>query len=118
MAARKAAGKLVPSPVEYVQLTIDGQTAWYARNTKWGCSIGWFQIRALREPQLWGSVDKLRVAADLRDPVKNAKAAFAISKGGTDFSLWSTYTDKAYEKFLDVDYELKTGHARADDWDI
>jgi hypothetical protein len=91
---------------------------WYAYNTKWGPSIGWFQVRSLREPEKWGSVDKLRVAEKLRDPLYNAKAAFAISKGGTDFSFWSVFTHDTYTKFLDVDYQLKTGHARADDWDI
>jgi hypothetical protein len=108
----------VPVPVEYVQLTIDGQTAWYCFNPKWGPSVGWFQVRSLREPEKWGTVDQLRVAEQLRDPILNAKAAFAISKGGTDWTPWSVYNHGTYEQYLDVDYDLKTGHARADDWDI
>jgi hypothetical protein len=113
-AARQKAKQQVPVPVQYEQRA-DG---WYAYNSKWGPSIGWFQIRSLREPQLWGTVDALRVAADLRDPVNNAKVAFAVSKGGTDWSKWSVFVHGTYEQYLDVDYDLKTGHARADDWDI
>lgn len=104
----------VPVPLEIVQWP----TGWYLHNPKWGPSVGWFQIRSLRNPEAWGAVDKLRVAELLRDAQYNAHAAFAISKGGTDFTFWSVFNSKAYEKFLDVDYQLKTGHARADDWDV
>jgi hypothetical protein len=113
-AARQAAKQQVPVPVQYEQRA----NGWYAYNAKWGPSVGWFQVRSLRKPELWGTVDKLRIAEKLRDPLYNAKAAFAISKGGTDFSFWSVFTHDTYKKFLDVDYQLKTGHARADDWDI
>lgn len=58
------------------------------------------------------------MASDLRDPLHNAKAAFAISKGGTDFSLWTVYREDIYKQYLDRDYPLKTGYARADDWDV
>lgn len=101
-------------PVQYEQRA-DG---WYAYNTKWGPSVGWFQVRSLRSPEMWGTVDRLRVAEKLRDPLYNAKAAWEISKHGQDFSFWSVFTSESYVKFLDVDYELKTGHARADDWDV
>lgn len=37
---------------------------------------------------------------DLKDPVKNAAAAFKISKGGTDWRPWSTYTNGKYKEFL------------------
>lgn len=36
---------------------------------------------------------------DMKDPIKNAAAAFKISKGGTDWRPWSTYTNGAYKKF-------------------
>lgn len=39
--------------------------------------------------------------ADLFDPAKNAKAAFAISSGGSNWKPWSTYTNGAYKKYLD-----------------
>jgi hypothetical protein len=36
----------------------------------------------------------------LYDPAVNARAASMISKGGTDWTPWSTYTSGAYKKFL------------------
>jgi cell wall-associated NlpC family hydrolase len=42
----------------------------------------------------------LKSKADLLDPLVNAKAAFAISKGGKDFGAWTTYNSGAYTKFL------------------
>jgi hypothetical protein len=113
-ASRQAAKLQVPVPVQYEQRS-DG---WYAVNTKWGTSRGWFQVRILRDPTSGNAADRWRVGDKLGDPLYNAQAAFAISKGGTDFSFWSVFTHDTYKKFLDVDYQLKTGHARADDWDI
>jgi hypothetical protein len=101
-------------PVEFIQEA----EGWYAWNPKWGPSIGGAQIRSLRNPNSGNEADKLRVAHLLRDPVYNAKAMYAISKQGTDFTPWSVYNHGTYEQFLDVDYELKTGHSRADDWDV
>lgn len=117
-ADRQAAKKQVPVPVEYVYLNLDGTLAWYARNPKWGPSIGLFQVRSLRDPNSGNAADKLRVASDLRDPVMNAKAAYAIYKSRGDFSAWSVFVHGTYEQFLDQDYEVRAGHARADDWDL
>src|ERR1035437_10074658 len=39
-------------------------------------------------------------AAGIFDPLANAQAAFAISKGGVDFTPWSTWTNGAYKSFL------------------
>jgi len=36
----------------------------------------------------------------LYDPATNARAAFAISGGGSNFSPWTTYTTGAYKKYL------------------
>jgi Lysozyme like domain len=36
---------------------------------------------------------------DMKDPYKNAAAAFKISKGGKDWKPWSTYKNLAYLKF-------------------
>lgn len=36
---------------------------------------------------------------DLFDPLTNAKAAYAISNGGKNWSPWSTYTNGAYKKY-------------------
>lgn len=112
--ARQAAKKQVPVPVEYRAEDL----GWYAVNPKWGASIGWFQIRSLRDPMSGNAADRLRVAEKLRDQLYNAKAAFAISKGGTDFSPWTVYREDIYKQYLDKDYQLRTGHARADDWDV
>lgn len=110
----------MPVPFVIREETFHGVTAWWVVNTTWGTSRSLFQVRGLR-PDYTGpmnAADKLRVVAKLGDPVYNAKAAYAISNGGTDFSKWSTFVHRTYEKFLDVDFELKTGHARAADWDF
>ncbi|MGA2655839.1 MAG: transglycosylase SLT domain-containing protein [Gammaproteobacteria bacterium] len=39
-------------------------------------------------------------ASDMLNPFLNAKAAIAISKNGTDWNPWQTYTNGAYLKFL------------------
>jgi len=70
-------------------------------NSKWGNSVGLFQIRSLRDPSKYSGVDRLRDAAKLEDPVYNAKAAWAISKEGTDYSPWTTFTEGTYEKYMD-----------------
>ena len=119
-AARQAAKKQVPVPFEIRQETFKGVAGWYVVNTTWGASIGWFQDRSIR-PTYTGpmnAADKLRIASLLRDPLYNAKVAFAISKGGTDFSPWTVYREDIYKQYLDRDYPLRTGHARADDWDV
>jgi hypothetical protein len=37
---------------------------------------------------------------DLYDPKINAQVAFEISKGGSDFSAWTTFKTGAYQKYL------------------
>ena len=116
LAARKAAGKPVPSPCAF-QRIVDSE-AGYLVNLKWGPSIGWFQVRALDDPFAWGIEDTVRVASELRDPKLNAHAAFVISEGGTVWDKWSVYKSGAYKKFLGADYELRTGHPRAGEWNV
>lgn len=43
-------------------------------------------------------------------------AAFAISKGGTSWTLWSTFVHGNYLPYKGKDYELRRGHPRAADW--
>ena len=69
------------------------------QNEKWGASVGLWQIRSLRNYSQYTGADAMRNESRLIDPYYNALAAFAISKGGTDFSPWSTYTNNAYTKF-------------------
>lgn len=54
-------------------------------------SIGLWQINLKR----WTAYNE----ADMKDPMKNAAAALRISKGGTDWHDWSTYTKGKYKQF-------------------
>lgn len=46
---------------------------------------------------------------DLYDPATNARVAFAISRGGTDWSPWTTFTGGAYKSW----YEKFPGQAKS-----
>lgn len=70
------------------------------QNEKWGPSIGLFQIRSLKNPGAYSYPDNLRDASKLYDARFNAQAAFAISKNGTDFNPWSTYTQNNYKAYI------------------
>jgi hypothetical protein len=85
-------------------------------DTKWGPSVGDFQIRTLRDPNSGNAADRLRIADKLRDPKFSADAAWIISKHGTDFSLWSTFVHGTYLPFKGLDFELRTGHKNAQKW--
>jgi hypothetical protein len=54
-------------------------------------SIGLFQINVAKHTTL--------SAADMKDPIKNARAAFKISKGGTDWRPWSVFNNNRYQQF-------------------
>lgn len=84
--------------------------------TKYGPSIGLFQVRSLRSPQSFGGVDLWRYAWPLLQPIFNAQAALAITKNGTDFSAWSVYTSGSYKQYLGQDPTIKTGHSQAANW--
>lgn len=60
----------------------------------WGPSLGLMQIRSHSEGG-W------RDASQLTDPVFNARAAYAISNGGTDFGPWTVWNEGIYKKYLD-----------------
>jgi hypothetical protein len=64
----------------------------------WGPSFGLFQIRTLKQETGTGS-DR-DIAALSNDPLKQARAALAISRGGTDFTPWSVFTNGNYRKYL------------------
>ena len=55
-------------------------------------SVGLWQINLMAHPLY--SID------DMKDPVRNAIAAFRISKGGTNWTPWTTYTSGKYRQFL------------------
>lgn len=54
-------------------------------------AVGLWQILMSAHPQ-W-------TQAQLMDPYTNAKAAFQISNGGSNWSPWVTYTNGAYKQF-------------------
>lgn len=87
-------------------------------DAKWGPSVGLFQVRALRDPLAFGPADRYRFAWALLDPDFNAHAAWVLSNGGTNWSLWSTYTSGSYLARKGKNYTIKSGHVRANQWDL
>lgn len=63
-------------------------------NNTWGPSFGEFQIRTLKADT--GSGTDRDISNLAGDDAAQAAAAWDISKQGTDFSPWSTYTNRAY----------------------
>lgn len=64
------------------------------QNNTWGPSFGEFQIRTLKADTGTGTDRDISMLAG--DDAAQAAAAWEISKQGTDFSPWSTYTNRAY----------------------
>jgi len=69
-------------------------------DAKWGPSVGLWQIRSLKHWNMYSGADALRDASRLTDPYFNARAAYAISKGGTNFTPWSTFTSNAFTPYI------------------
>ncbi len=66
----------------------------------WGSSYGLFQIRTQKDQTgTGGDRDISRLAAS---DLEQARAAYDISAGGTDFSPWTTWRTGAYTQFLDT----------------
>ena len=64
----------------------------------WGPSYGLYQIRTLKADTGSGSNrDITRLAGS---DAEQARAAYAISGGGRDFTPWSVFTSGAYQQFL------------------
>jgi hypothetical protein len=59
-------------------------------NAKWDYSIGLFQVRSLKDSKN----DPKREPTHLYDPLQNAKEAYKISKGGTDWGAWQNSAAK------------------------
>jgi hypothetical protein len=57
-------------------------------------SFGLWQIHVT--PTIHAAYDPLK----LLDPTYNAQAALAISKGGTDWTPWTTFTSGAYRRYM------------------
>ncbi len=66
-------------------------------NATWGPSVGPWQIRTLKaETGTGGPRDINR----LKDPAVNAASMASISRGGSNFGPWSTFTSGKYRSFL------------------
>lgn len=61
-------------------------------NGKWDYSIGLFQIRSLKDWKKYN--DPKREPIHLYDPLENAKEAYKISNGGTNWSAWKLSSEK------------------------
>lgn len=66
-------------------------------NSTWGSSIGLWQVRSLKAEYGSGGV---RDAFRLTDPAFNAKSAFSISGGGTNFNPWTQFKNGTYQRFM------------------
>lgn len=64
----------------------------------WGPSIGLSQIRSLNAQAGTGG---WRDPERLSDPLFNARAAYAISNGGTNFQPWTVYTHDIYQQYVE-----------------
>lgn len=72
------------------------------QNSKWGPSVGFWQVRTLNNPGAYTGVDAMRNqntigGSSIANIQNNANAAYAISNGGTNFQPWSTFTSGAYQ---------------------
>ncbi len=85
-------------------------------NETYGPSIGLTQVRSLRDPHVWGTADRWRVARLLQIPAFNAEAAWWISKSGADFTPWTMFRNDLYLPHKGLGYEVKSGHVRAGEW--
>lgn len=76
--------------------TILGDTA--LQDGTWGPSYGLFQIRTLAaQTGTGGTRDISRLAAG---DLEQARAAYTISHGGSDFTPWTTFRTGAYQDYL------------------
>jgi len=77
------------------------------QNKKWGPSLGMFQIRSLKHWKDYN--DPNRDGKRLTNADFNAKAAFNISKGGTNWKPWSTYQNGSFLKYVDDAHRAEAG---------
>lgn len=55
---------------------------------------GLMQINSIHADMVKGKLSRLY------DPATNIKIAYSLSKGGTDWTPWSTYNNGKYKQFL------------------
>lgn len=64
----------------------------------WGPSVGWWQVRTLKAAT--GSGGPRDITALQASPAAQAAAMATISRGGANFTPWTTYTSGAYMRYL------------------
>ncbi|HEY4021948.1 MAG TPA: hypothetical protein VGM75_24905 [Pseudonocardiaceae bacterium] len=69
------------------------------QNGTWGPSVGLWQIRSLNPGHGTATEQAQRNQTANLDPATNAQNAYSISRQGTNFNPWSTYTGGAYQQF-------------------
>ena len=79
------------------------------QNATWGPSIGVWQIRTQKSQTGSGGVRD--IAALSGDLLAQAKAAYAISNGGTKFTDWSVFNSGKWTKFRSVAAEAASSIA-------
>lgn len=67
------------------------------QDSKWGPSIGLWQIRSVKAETGTGGT---RDASRLTDPAFNARSMVAISGSGKNWNPWTVYTKGIYQQFL------------------
>lgn len=55
---------------------------------------GLMQVNSIHADMVGGNLEALR------DPATNIKIAYSLSKGGTDWTPWTTYNNGDYRQFL------------------
>lgn len=69
----------------------------HLQDEKWGPSVGLHQIRTLKADSGKGSD---RDIERVLNPLENLRAAWNISKKGTDFTPWSVFNSGSYMAFM------------------
>jgi hypothetical protein len=77
------------------------------QTSTWGPSVGVWQVRTLKEQTGTGQDRDLAALNGNLD--RQAKAAYAISSGGTNYSPWSVFTSGKYQQYLSQAESVSTG---------
>ena len=103
-------------------------------STKYGPSVGWFQVRTLVDPLGFAVYDRVRDIGVLagRAPgvqqapdattveaaaLAQAKAAYTLVQA-RGWDLWTIYRSGAFEAMRGQDYPLQLGHPKANRWNL
>lgn len=90
LAIAKNAGFPDPKLAAAIAMAESGGVVHALRRSSRENSVGLWQINTKVHPYS---------ASDMRNPLKNARAAFEISKGGKNWRPWSAYVNGRYKQF-------------------